>query len=80
MQNPMKSRFTLVLGVVLAALAPVASAHGLDGHHAPFMTLLRHLLTEHGYLLVLPIALGMVWLVGRDHNLRDLLRLRRPRD
>lgn len=71
MQNPMKPRLTLVLGMILTALAPVASAHGLDGHHAPFMTLLRHLLTEHGYLLVLPIGLGMVWYLRRDRAKQD---------
>lgn len=77
MQNPMKSRLTLVLAVALAALAPVAFAHGLDGHHAPFMTVLRHLLTEHGYLLILPVGLSVAWYLGRDRAKQDSVSGRR---
>jgi hypothetical protein len=67
----MNLRLALISGVILAAISPLASAHGLDGHHAPFMALLRHLFFEHGYLLVLPIGLGMVWYLRRDRTKQD---------
>lgn len=66
MHNPLNSRLKIGVATLLALCAPIASAHGLDGHHAPFMTVLQHLFFEHGYLLVLPFALGMVWFFRRE--------------
>ena len=66
MHNPLNSPLKVSVAMLLALCAPIASAHGLDGHHAPFMTVLQHLFTEHGYLLVLPMGLGIAWYLGRD--------------
>lgn len=78
MQIPMKFSLNMILGVLLVTLSPLASAHGLGGHHAPSMSVLWHLFFEHGYLLGLLIGIGMVWYAVRDHGPSDLLqRLRR---
>lgn len=70
----LKTRLNLCLAIALATLAPLAAAHGLDGHHAPFLTLVRHLLAEHGYLLLLPVALGTAWILRRRSPLRNKRR------
>lgn len=71
MHNPLNSRLKIGVATLLALCTPIASAHGLDGHHAPFMTVLQHLFFEHGYLLVLPIGLGMAWYLGRGRARQD---------
>lgn len=80
MQTAMKTGLVAVSGVLALLLTPMAFAHGLDGHHAPFMTLLQHVFVEHGYLLVLPITLGIAWYARHALGLRDWrVRLRRTR-
>lgn len=74
MQIPMKFSLSMILSVLLITLSPFASAHGLDGHHAPFMSALWHLFFEHGYLLGLLIGIGMVWYAVRDHGRSELLK------
>ncbi len=78
MKNLMKTRLATSMGVLALLLSPMAFAHGLAGHHAPLLTVLQHLLTEHGYILALPIGLGMVWYAKREKGLRDVFaRLQR---
>ncbi len=40
--NITKKSCLVVVAGMLAILSQVASAHGLDGHHASFMTVLQH--------------------------------------